>query len=391
MENIYQIKMDLKYKVINNEDVKKSTIIDKVVYLLGNSKDKIFHLKDLYASLSGHTQTSIRGNINRHIKKMKENSLIKRVVKYDENGKELKGYYTLSEIITVKKDAKDGKLLVSYVATHGLNGLEVSSFHKDFKVEEKNCDVQCGKYISNTEFNDFSDFIKNKESMVGMSINADVRDIFKKIKDESFDLAITDPPYKVIAGGKPKKKGQPKGMLSKNDGKIFKHNDIEFSEWVPELFRVLKNGSHAYIFTNFLNLDKLMKVCRDVGFHIHNLLVWKKNNAVVNGWYMKNCEYVLLLRKGKSKRIKNAGSKTVHEFDNILGDKIHPTEKPEDLLSMYLENSSEKGDWVIDPFGGSMSLARSCIKTFRRFFVVEKDKTFFDVGKNSIKKVLSEI
>lgn len=389
MENMYQVKMDLEYKVLNNKEVKKNTIIDKIIYLLGNTGDKIVHLKDLYKSLNGHTESSIRGNLNRHIKKMNENSLIKRVVKYDKNGKELKGYYTLNEIINVSRDDEDGKLILTYAITHNLNGLEVSAFYKDYKIDSTECNVECGQYINSQKFNLHDDFTVNKDKLVGMSVNADVKDILNKLKDESFDLVVTDPPYKVISGGKPKKKGQPKGMLSKNDGKIFKHNDISFKEWLPDVYRVLKNGSHAYIFTNFLNLEELMKSCREVGFGIHNLLVWKKNNAVVNGWYMKNCEYVLMLRKGKSKRIKNAGCKTVHEFDNIIGEKIHPTEKPEDLLSMYINNSSSEGDWVLDPFGGSMSLARSCIKNLRKFFVIEKDKHFYEIGKKSIKNALS--
>ena len=389
MENMYQVKMDLEYKVLNNKEVKKNTIIDKIIYLLGNTGDKIIHLKDLYKSLNGHTESSIRGNLNRHIKKMNENSLIKRVVKYDKNGKELKGYYTLNEIINVSRDDEDGKLILTYAITHNLNGLEVSAFYKDYKIDSTECNVECGQYINSQKFNLHDDFTVNKDKLVGMSVNADVKDILNKLKDESFDLVVTDPPYKVISGGKPKKKGQPKGMLSKNDGKIFKHNDISFKEWLPDVYRVLKNGSHAYIFTNFLNLEELMKSCREVGFGIHNLLVWKKNNAVVNGWYMKNCEYVLMLRKGKSKRIKNAGCKTVHEFDNIIGEKIHPTEKPEDLLSMYINNSSSEGDWVLDPFGGSMSLARSCIKNLRKFFVIEKDKHFYEIGKKSIKNALS--
>ena len=44
---------------------------------------------------------------------------------------------------------------------------------------------------------------------------------------------------------------------------------------------------------------------------------------------MKNCEYVLFLRKGKAKWINDiGGSKTVHQFDNIIGNKTHPCEKP---------------------------------------------------------------
>ena len=67
-------------------------------------------------------------------------------------------------------------------------------------------------------------------------------DLFKTIEDESIDLVVTDPPYRVISGGRPKIKGQPSGILKKNDGKIFEHNDINPEEWISEVYRVVKQG-----------------------------------------------------------------------------------------------------------------------------------------------------
>lgn len=90
----------------------------------------------------------------------------------------------------------------------------------------------------------------------------------------------------MISGGSGKGKGRPSGILQKNDGKIFEHNDIKLEDWIPEVFRVMKDDTQGYIMTNLLNLDKLMNVCQKVGFKIHNLLVWKKNNATPNRWYM---------------------------------------------------------------------------------------------------------
>lgn len=179
-------------------------------------------------------------------------------------------------------------------------------------------------------------------------------------------------------------------MLSKNDGKIFKHNSIKFSEWLPDVYRVLKEGAHAYIFTNLLNLWDLKDECEKVGFRVHNLLVWEKSNAVVNRWYMKNCEYVLFLRKGPAKSINNMGSKTVHQFDNFVGNKLHPTEKPQDLLEFYVNNSIDKSktNWVIDPFGGSLSLARALLNKNIKFFCVEKDNLYYKKGLNEIKFML---
>lgn len=385
-KNIVQIEMDLEYKNVetieNSSEIKikkQNTIVDKVVYLLGASEENIIHLSDMYEKLKAHTKSSIRGNLNRYISKMKENSIIKRVIMFDEEGKEIKGYYTLSEIVKVKKDEETGKVLINYMAKYNVAGDEVAFIHRDFEIDTKE-DITPGVYKSEQIFDDLNDVFSKKESLESVIVNADARDILNRIESNTFDLLITDPPYRVISGGKPKKKGQPSGMLSKNDGKIFKHNDIKFSEWVPEVYRVLKEGAHAYIFTNLLNLWELKSACVEAGFKIHNLLVWEKNNAVVNRWYMKNCEYVLFLRKGAAKAIIDSGSKTVHQFQNIIGNKLQPTEKPSELLQFYANNSSSVGDWVLDPFGGSLSLARTLLGTGIKTFSIEKDRQWYNNG-----------
>ena len=90
---------------------------------------------------------------------------------------------------------------------------------------------------------------------------------------------------------------------------------------------------------------------------------------------MKNCEYVLFLRKGPARSIKNAGSKTVSRFNNIVGTKIHETEKPVDLLRMYIQNSTT-GGWVLDPFAGSGSTLEASLLEKVRCFTIEVDEKY---------------
>lgn len=210
----------------------------------------------------------------------------------------------------------------------------------------------------------------------------------KKMPDCLVDLVVTDPPYRVISGGKPhKEKGAPSGILSKNDGKIFDYNDIDPEMWIPEIYRVLKDTSQCYIMVNNLNMERYLRVCRETGFGLHNILVWKKNNATCNKWYMKNCEFILFLRKGKAKFINNCGSKQVHEFNNIIGNKTHPTEKPVDLMKLYIGNSSKENDIVFDPFMGTCSTGVACMELKRKFIGIEIDKIHFDVGKDRLTNI----
>lgn len=236
------------------------------------------------------------------------------------------------------------------------------------------------------------DFAKTPNMSVNL-YNKDCRDVLKEIKDESIDLVVTDPPYKIITGGDSNGKNstRPQGILSGNRKLFSYQNNIKISEWISEVYRVLKQGTHCYIFTNSLNLKEMIDQSENVGFKLHNILVWEKNNCTPSQFYMKNCEYILFLRKGKAKWINNIGeSKTVHKFNNIVGNKLHPTEKPVDLLGFYITNSSKEGDLVLDPFMGSGSTGESCILNNRNFIGIEIDNDYYKTAEKRINNLLNQ-
>ena len=220
----------------------------------------------------------------------------------------------------------------------------------------------------------------------------DCLELMRGMGTESIDLIVTDPPYKVATGGVPNEtnnvilnKNRPKGILTEHSQLI--KIIPKFSDWIPECYRVLKNGSHAYFMINSSNLIELANGIEKAGFKIHNILTWKKNNCTPSQFYMKNCEFVIFCRKGKAKYINNIGdSKTVHEFNNISGKKVHPTEKPIELMKFYIENSSEENDTVLDPFMGSGSTGVACVNTFRNFIGFEIDENYFNIATKRIEE-----
>ena len=220
------------------------------------------------------------------------------------------------------------------------------------------------------------DVVTNEYSL----LFGDCLERMKEIPDASVDLCVSDIPYKLTGGGKGDgaNSKRPKGILSDNSQLM---SVPKFEDWLPDLYRVMKDGSHIYLMCNFKNLNDLMNKSLAVGFKHINLLVWEKNNCTPSQFYMKNCEYTLLLRKGKSKYINDiGGSKTVHKFNNIIGNKVHPTEKPEELMKFYVENSSNRGDTVLDMFMGSSSTGVACLNTNRKFIGIEMDEGYFDIG-----------
>lgn len=233
--------------------------------------------------------------------------------------------------------------------------------------------------------------------------NGDCVDNLKKIEDNSIDLVVTDPPYKIIQGGcsNIKRKDEAGGIFNKRNtftknesksGKLFKHNDIKFSEWLYEVFRVLKNNTHCYIMVNDRNLQELLNEAEKVGFKLQNILIWDKGNHTPNRYYLKCFEFIVMFRKGNSKNINNMGTKTILRVDNIKkGTKSHPTEKPVELINILINNSSKVGDTVLDPFMGTGSSAVSSLICDRNFIGIELDNEYFLVAEKRVNNLLNNL
>lgn len=217
--------------------------------------------------------------------------------------------------------------------------------------------------------------------MTSELIHGDAITAMQEMKASSCDLILTDPPFKVISGGANvgQDDGRPSGILAKNDGKIFKHNSIKPADYYAECFRVLRPGRDAYFMTNNIGLREALNVAAEVGFKFHGMLPWIKNTCTPSRWYMKDTEIVLYFYKGQARAINNPGDKQSCSFDNPR-DKNHPTEKPVELMQRFVENSTNPGWKVLDPFMGSGSTGVACLATGRRFVGIEIDLKYYRVA-----------
>ena len=152
------------------------------------------------------------------------------------------------------------------------------------------------------------------------------------------------------------------------------------------MYRVLKDGTHCYIMSNGRNLRDLYNVAVESNFVYQNLLVWDKGNVTPNRYYMNRCEFILMLRKGKARSINNMGCSTLITIPNIIGKKLHPTEKPVQLMKHLIENSSNEQEVVLDPFVGVGSTCIAARELNRRYIGFELDENYFNVAKRRIEE-----
>lgn len=220
-------------------------------------------------------------------------------------------------------------------------------------------------------------------------INGNSLEELKNLPKESIDLLVTDPPYKLnkTTGSTTSsaKSDRWSGNIHAADKNAGIMNGVDFSAWLPLVYDVLKKDAHIYVFVNDKNLCDMQVAAEKAGFYLHNILVWKKNNCTPNRWYMKNCEFILFMRKGKSFPINNLGDSQFFDCANIAGKmKFHPTQKPVDILESFILNSTKHNDVVLDPFMGSGSTGVACVRTGRKFVGIELAENYFDTARKRI-------
>ena len=211
----------------------------------------------------------------------------------------------------------------------------------------------------------------------------DCLEVMKNIPDKSVDLVVTDPPYLMNYQSNRRKKEDRFDKI-KND----KNNYSLIQEYFKECYRIMDDNTAIYCFCSWHNID-FFKSEFEKNFKLKNIIVWCKNNhgtGDLKGSYAPKHEFVLFGHKGRTllreKRIAD-----VIECAKIPSKKLtHPTEKPQELLEIFIKNSSDIGDTVFDGFMGTGSCGMVCRKEDinRKFIGIELDEEFFKIAKNRI-------
>ncbi|MDR1240286.1 MAG: site-specific DNA-methyltransferase [Oscillospiraceae bacterium] len=195
--------------------------------------------------------------------------------------------------------------------------------------------------------------------------------------NEIIDLFVTDPPYNVDYQSKSKEKNK---IL--ND----KQTSEEFRSFLILAFKnadkYLKQGGAFYIW--FANKESLSvyQACQKVDWEIRQQLIWNKNALVLGRqdyrWKHEPCVYGW--KSGDSHYFTDDRTQTtILEFNKPLRNEEHPTMKPIPLIAKLIENSSKKGEIVLDLFGGSGTTLIACEELNRKCFMMELDPKYCDV------------
>lgn len=220
--------------------------------------------------------------------------------------------------------------------------------------------------------------------------NGDCLEVMNKLIEKGIkvDAIITDPPYKLTGGGRTTKKNIQFNTVSETVLKNGKFFDIpKFKDWAKRCYDILNDNTHAYFMTNTKNLYEMLGELQNVGFKLHEILVWNKGMHTPQQYYLRNVEFILFMRKGKAKPINNMGTFSLININGIKGNKIHPSEKPVELMELFVSNSTNEGDTVLDFTMGSGSTGIACKNLNRKFIGIELDEKYFDISVERIMEV----
>ena len=200
-------------------------------------------------------------------------------------------------------------------------------------------------------------------------------DVKRLVESESVDLWLTDPPYNVAYEGS-------NGLTIQNDSM----EDTKFREFLRSAFgnaeKALKPGAPFYIFHADSEGYNFRGACHDIGLRVRQCLVWKKNALVLGRqdyqWIHEPCLYGWKEGAGHT-WYGDRSQTTVMEYGKPKKNDVHPTMKPVEMLVYLLRNSSQRGNVVLDTFGGSGSTLIACEESGRICRTMELDPKYCDV------------
>jgi len=149
------------------------------------------------------------------------------------------------------------------------------------------------------------------------------------------------------------------------------------------------------VFCEFEQQFELIEKSKRYGLNNYINLVFRKNFSPqvlkANMRIVGNCEYALLLYRDKLPKFNNNGKMIFNCMDWVRDNttpKIHPTQKPIDVIKHLIRTFTDEGEVVIDPCAGSGVTLKAAAELGRRAYGFEIKKDFV---KDSYNKILTNI
>ncbi len=222
--------------------------------------------------------------------------------------------------------------------------------------------------------------------------------------DEKANLIFTDPPYNVPVNGhicgngaiKHREFAMASGEMSSQEFEVFL-NDV-----FKNLIDFSTNGSIHYVCMDWRHIREITNA-GSIYEELKNLCIWNKSNGGMGSLYRSKHELVFVFKNGDAPHINNiqlgkhGRNRTnvwdypgVNSFENSKDLEFHPTVKPVALIQDAIMDCSNRGQIVLDVFGGSGSTLLAAEKCGRSARLIEIDPAYVDVAIDRWQKLTGE-
>jgi len=205
-------------------------------------------------------------------------------------------------------------------------------------------------------------------------------DVSRALDGKQAAMTFTDPPYNVAMGDHG---GQGRGRRKRriaNDAMDPTAWETFVRGWAKTLLSSVDGA--LYICMSSKELPLVSRVLLEEGGHWSDYIIWVKDRFVLGrADYQRKFEPLWYGWREGTKHVWKGGrdQDDVWRIDRPSESPLHPTMKPLPLIERAINNSSDAGALVLDPFMGSGSTLIACERTGRISAGIELDPAYCDV------------
>ena len=238
-------------------------------------------------------------------------------------------------------------------------------------------------------------------------VNIDAYGYLKTLESGSVDIILTDPPYLISRKSGFKNVGE-KGV----DRFAI---DIDFGSWdniseekynklldnvFKECYRVLKDTGVIVVWYDLWKLESLKEIMKQASnnkFRMFRCIEWVKINPVpINSkrFYLTNArECAIVSVKGSKPNFKSEYHDGIFKLPihRDGGKRIHPTQKPVELMKQLIKLHTNKGEIILDPFSGSGTTVLAAYLCERKGIGCELDSNYCDKANKRLIEILGDL
>lgn len=233
-------------------------------------------------------------------------------------------------------------------------------------------------------------------SMVYHGDNISVMDY--SLPANSIDLVVTDPPYLFTKNKNTDEQKARSRKLTKTPLYDYSCDSGEclikvrftkecIDKWLDKIVRLMKK-MNAFIFCSEEQLSAYHLWAEEHGYKF-SVLVWEKPVEIVSKKrFSQNVEFIVRIYEN------GTGLNAVQDsqmYSRVISaprirKKLHPTQKPLEIMTRIILLASKEGDVVLDPFMGSGTTCVAAKRLERKYIGIEENEKFYNTAVERINK-----